>query len=139
MTSQPTELGGYVLPAGTEVFVSLYQTHRMPELYPQPNHFKPQRWETIAPSIYEYNPFSVGPRLCIGAGFAMMEIKIVLAMLLQRYRLQFLPQVKIDPTGLIILTSKQGMPMQIHAQDHQFGQGVGSVQGRVRNMVALPD
>lgn len=138
VTSQTTELGGYVLPPGTEVFVSLYQTHQMPELYPQPNQFKPQRWETIAPSIYEYNPFSVGPRLCIGAGFAMMEIKIVLAMLLQRYRLQFLPQVKIDPTGLIILTSKQGMPMQIHAQDHQFGQGVGAVQGRVRNMVALP-
>ncbi len=138
VTSQDIELGGYFLPQGTEVFVSIYQTHQMPDLYPQPERFNPQRWESIAPSIYEYSPFSVGPRLCIGAGFAMIEIKIVLAMLLQRYRLQFVPQVNIDPIGTIVLTSKQGMPMQIHAQDRQFGQGVGDVQGRVREMVQLP-
>jgi cytochrome P450 len=138
VTSQPTELGGYALPAGTEVFVSIYQTHQMPELYPEPDIFKPQRWETITPSIYEYNPFSVGPRLCIGAGFAMMEIKIVLAMLLQRYRLQFLPQTKVDRIGMIVMTPKSGMWMQVHAQDSQFTQGVGGVRGNVREMVKLP-
>lgn len=138
VTSQPTELGGYTLPAGTEVFVSIYETHQMPDLYPNPTHFEPQRWETVNPSIYEYNPFSVGPRLCIGAGFAMVEIKIVLAMLLQRYRLQFIPQVNIDRRGLIVMTPKHGMPMQVHPQDKQFTQGVGAVQGNVREMVKLP-
>jgi cytochrome P450 len=138
VTSQPTELGGYFLPQGTEVFVSIYQTHQMPELYPQPEVFSPQRWETINPTIYEYNPFSVGPRLCIGAGFAMMEIKIVLAMLLQRYRLQLMPKVKIDPVGMIVLASKHGMPMQIHKQDHQFDRSIEGVQGTIRQMVKLP-
>jgi cytochrome P450 len=138
VTSQPTELGGYFLPQGTEVFVSIYQTHQMPELYPQPEVFSPQRWETINPTIYEYNPFSVGPRLCIGAGFAMMEIKIVLAMLLQRYRLQLMPKVKIDPVGMIVLASKYGMPMQIHKQDHQFDRSIEGVQGTIRQMVKLP-
>ncbi|MGA7934058.1 MAG: cytochrome P450, partial [Kovacikia sp.] len=137
VTSQPTELGGYFLPQGTEVFVSIYQTHQMPELYPEPDVFNPHRWETITPTIYEYNPFSVGPRLCIGAGFAMMEIKIVLAMLLQRYRLQLMPTVKINPVGLIVLSSEYGMPMQVHRQDHDFTQALGRVQGTVREMVKL--
>ncbi|HEY9640015.1 MAG TPA: cytochrome P450 [Coleofasciculaceae cyanobacterium] len=138
VTSQPTELGGYALPQGTEVFVSLTQTHQMPELYRDPSLFNPQRWETINPTIYEYNPFSAGPRLCIGAGFAMMEIKLVLAMLLQRYRLEFIPQVSIDRVGMVVMAPKQGMPMQAHAQDRRFSQGVGQVRGNVREMVKLP-
>ncbi len=139
VTSQPTELGGYALPQGTEVFVSIYQTHHMSELYPDPEAFKPQRWEEIEPTPYEYNPFSAGQRLCIGAGFAMMEIKIVLAMLLQRYRLQFLPQTRIDRRGVIVMTPKYGMPMMVHQQDRQFTLGVGGVRGNVREMVKLPD
>jgi cytochrome P450 len=139
VTSQPTELGGYALPQGTEVFVSIYQTHQMPELYPNPSIFNPYRWETISPTLYEYNPFSAGPRLCIGAGFAMMEIKLVLAMLLQRYRLQYVPQVRVDRRGLIVMAPKNGMPMQLHRQDYHFTPGVGGVLGNVREMVALPE
>lgn len=137
VTAQPTELGGYPIPQGTEVFVSIYQTHHMPELYPEPERFNPQRWEGFEPTAFEYNPFSAGPRLCIGAGFAMMEMKIVLAMLLQRYRLQFIPQVKVDRTGIIVMAPKYGIPMMLHPQDRQFSQGVGGVQGNVREMVQL--
>ena len=139
VTSKPTELGGYALPQGTEVFVSIYQTHHIPELYPNPEAFNPQRWETIEPTPYEYNPFSAGQRLCIGAAFAMMEIKIVLAMLLQRYRLQLLPQLRIDRSGLIVMAPKYGMPMVVHQQDRQFTQGVGGVRGNVREMVNLSE
>lgn len=138
VTSQATEIGGYSLPAGTEVFVSIYHTHHMKEIYPEPEEFRPERWETIEPNSYEYNPFSAGPRICIGAAFAKMEIKIVLAMLLQRFRLQFLPQTEIDRSGIIVLQSKNGMPMLVHSQDHQFSQGVGGVRGNVREMVNLP-
>lgn len=139
VTSQPTELGGYPLPMGTEVFVSIYQTHHMAELYPDSETFNPDRWQSIAPTPYEYNPFSAGPRTCIGAAFAMMELKIVLAMLLQRYRLQCVPRLKIDRTGsLIVMAPRQGMPMQIFKQDRQFSQGVGGVRGKVREMVNLP-
>lgn len=138
VTSQPTELGGYALPAGTEVFVSIYQTHHMPELYPNPESFQPHRWETLNPTAYEYNPFSAGPRLCIGAGFAMMEIKLVLAMLLQRYRLEFIPKVKVDGVGTIVLTPKNGIPMRIHAADRHWQPG-GGVRGNVREMATLPE
>lgn len=139
VTSQPTELGGNPLPAGTEVFVSIYHTHHLPEIYPDPETFNPDRWQSITPTPYEYNPFSAGPRTCIGAAFAMMELKIVLAMLLQRYRFQCAPRLKIDRTGsLIVMAPRQGMPMQIFNQDRQFSQGVGGVRGKIREMVNLP-
>ncbi|MEP0911714.1 cytochrome P450 [Leptolyngbya sp. GB1-A1] len=138
VTAKPTELGGYALPEGTEVLVSIYQTHQMPDLYPDPASFNPDRWTTITPTAYEYNPFSAGPRICIGAGFAMMEIKIILAMLLQRYRLQFVPRRSIERSGVIVMAPKYGLPMIVQAQDRQFYQGVGGVRGDIREMVNLP-
>lgn len=137
VTSKPTTLNGYVLPMGTEVLVSIYQTHHMGDLYPDPETFNPNRWETITPNSYEYNPFSAGPRMCIGAGFAMMEIKIILSMLLQRYRLQFVSQQSIDRSGIIVISPKRGLPMMVHKQDREFHQGVGEVRGNVREMVNL--
>ncbi|MBR8838175.1 MAG: cytochrome P450 [Stigonema ocellatum SAG 48.90 = DSM 106950] len=90
--------------------------------------------------MFEYNPFSAGSRICIGAAFAMMEIKIVLAMLLQKYRLQCLPQQHVERTAaVIILAPKHGMPMIVHKQDREFAQGVGGVWGNVREMVQLPN
>lgn len=138
VTAKPTELCGYSLPKGTEVFVSIAQTHHMRDLYPNPESFDPSRWETVAPTAYEYIPFSAGPRICIGAGFAMMEIKIILAMLLQRYRLEFVPENPIDRTGTIVMRPKHGMSMKVHQQDRQFQAGVGTVQGNIRDMVNLP-
>lgn len=138
VTSQPTEFCGYELPAGMEVFVSIYHTHRMPEIFPDPACFRPRRWETINPSIFEYNPFSAGPRLCVGWQFALQEMKIVLAMLMQRFRLQCVPDLEIDRGGIIVLTPQAGLPMTIHAQDRQFSRAVGGVRGNVREMVELP-
>ena len=138
VTSQATELGGYRLPMGTEVFVSIYHTHHMPELYPQPEVFKPQRWENMTKSIYEYNPFSAGPRVCIGSGFAKLEIKIVLAILLQRYRLQCISDLTVDRKGVIVMSPAKGMPMHVFPQDRQFTAGLNGVRGNVRDMVQLP-
>ncbi len=138
VTSETTELGGYELPKGTEVFVSIYHTHHMPEIYQDPEAFKPERWETINPSIYEYNPFSAGPRLCIGATFAMMEIKIVLAMLLQRFRWEYITGQTIDRAGVISIKPKYGLSMMVRPQDHEFNQGVGNVEGNIRETVKLP-
>ncbi|NEQ51176.1 MAG: cytochrome P450 [Leptolyngbya sp. SIO3F4] len=137
VTAKTTELGSYVLPTGTEVLVSIYQTHHMEDLYSEPETFNPSRWETITPNSYEYNPFSAGPRMCIGAGFAMMEIKIILSMLLQRYRLQLVPQRPIDRSGIIVVSPKYGLPMMVYKQDRQFHRGVGNVRGNVREMVDL--
>ena len=76
-------------------------------------------------------------RMCIGAGFAMMEIKIVLATLLQRYRLQLQPDTRIDRFVGITMSPKQGMPMIVHTQDRRFEHSRAEVRGNVREMVEL--
>ncbi|MEM9926152.1 MAG: cytochrome P450 [Cyanobacteria bacterium P01_D01_bin.50] len=137
VTSQPTVLGGYELPAGTEVWVSIFHTHRNSEIYPEPLKFNPQRWETLEVDNFQYNPFSAGSRKCIGAGFAMMEIKIVLAMLLQKFRFQCLPQQKITCKALIVLAEDGGLPMIVCQQDRDFRKGVGGLRGNIRELVEL--
>jgi len=87
---EPFELAGHQLDAGTTIALSHYVTHRLPEVYDNPDTFDPDRWLTISPSAYEYMPFSAGVRMCIGATFATMEMKIVLAIMLQRYRFQLI-------------------------------------------------
>ncbi|MGH8601908.1 MAG: cytochrome P450 [Gammaproteobacteria bacterium] len=88
--------------------------------------------------MFEYNPFSAGPRMCIGWQFALQEMKIVLAMLMQRFRLQCAPSIVINRAGSIVLTPHGGLSMTIHAQDRRFQEGVGDVRGNVREMVDLP-
>ncbi len=137
ITSEPTELAGYPLPQGTEVLVSIYHTHHMPEIYPNPEAFQPERWEVINPSIYEYNPFSAGPRLCIGAGFAMMQMKIILAMFLQYCHWEYAPGQTIDRSGIISIKPKNGLSMIPRSPHHPFQKN--PVQGNVREMVKFPD
>jgi cytochrome P450 len=111
-------------------------THRLPELYAAPQRFDPRRWESIEPSPYDYLPFGAGPRMCIGATFAMMEIRIVLAMLLQRFRLDLAPAARIDHQVKITLSPKYGMPMIVRppARTPQ----VTHARGSIHAMVDLP-
>ncbi|MFQ5657474.1 MAG: cytochrome P450 [Candidatus Methylomirabilales bacterium] len=132
---EPFRLGSYELPKGSTVGFSHYITHHMPELYPQPEKFLPQRWLTIDPSPYEYLPFGAAPRMCIGAAFAMMTLKVSLSMILQRYRLTVVPGATIDRNGLVTLSPKHGMPMLIRLQDRQFIKS--EVRGNIHEMVDL--
>jgi cytochrome P450 len=136
---QAAELGGYLIPSGTEVVVSLYHTHHMPELYPEPERFNPDRWLATDVPSFEYIPFGGGPHMCVGGPFGMMETKIVLAMLLQRFRLQFVAGQRIDRSASFILGPKHGMPMFIQTQDREFKRSVGSVRGNIHEMVELPN
>lgn len=135
---KPTEIGGYEVPVGTEVMVSVYETHRMPELYPEPLKFRPERWENSERTAFEFSPFSAGPRRCLGEQFALMQMKIALAMLLPRFRPQLLPTVPIDRSIRNVMGPKHGVPVRLYPQDRQFASGVGGVRGNVREMVDLP-
>ena len=121
----------------TLAFVDAYAA-RYRDLFRDVHSFDPRRWETLSPSAYAYNPFSAGPRMCIGATFALLEIRLVLAMLLQRFRLQYQTQTPVERFGTIVLGPKHGMPMQVHLQDRQVGVGVGGVRGNIRELVQLP-
>lgn len=137
IATHPTELGGHPIPAGAEVVLSIYHTHHMADLYPEPEQFNPDRWRSIEPTVFAYNAFGAGPRMCIGSAFAMMEIKIVLAMLLQRYRTELVRGAKVERHAGITMSAKHGMPMILYPQDRQFHHGVGNVHGNIREMVNL--
>jgi cytochrome P450 len=135
--TKPTELGPYLLPQWTEIVFSQYHTHHAADLYPEPERFRPDRWLGLNPSAYEYIPFGGGPRLCVGAAFAMMEMKVVLPLLLQRYRLELVPGARIDRFVNMTMAPKYGMPMVVRPQDREFARGKTAVHGDVREMVEL--
>jgi cytochrome P450 len=105
------ELGGHLLPKGTWIVMSPYVVHRDPAIYSDPYRFKPERWLTENHSAYEFMPFSAGPRYCIGTSLAMMQLKIALSMLLQRYSFTLKPGARVDCAGLNSIRPKDRLPM----------------------------
>ncbi|MFD7341966.1 cytochrome P450 [Streptomyces violascens] len=84
----PVELAGQILPPGTNLLVSPYQLHRQPRLFPDPERFDPDRWATEDPGPRgAYIPFGNGSRKCLGEAFALTEIVVVLARVLQNWTL----------------------------------------------------
>ena len=83
-----THIGGYDLPAGSIVAPCIYLTHRRPDLWSDPEGFKPERFIARRTDPYTFFPFGGGVRYCIGAAFATYEMKIVLARLLARVSLR---------------------------------------------------
>lgn len=137
VTVKPAELGSCRLPPDTPVIFSQFITHHMPELYPQPEAFRPERWETISPSAYAYLPFGAGQRMCIGGPLAMMILKTVLPMILKRYRLGVVPGASID--GKVVSTMLgpvTSVPMRIHPPDGRFESH--PVTGNIHTLVDLP-
>jgi cytochrome P450 len=86
----PMEVGGYQLPAGVFLSPSIYLTHRRPDIYPEPEAFRPERFLERPAGTYTWIPFGGGVRRCLGASFALFEMKVVLATVLERVRLQTL-------------------------------------------------
>jgi cytochrome P450 len=107
-------LGGYPIRKDTNVFINIYGMHRDTRYFADPLRFDPDRFsperEKDIPK-YAYLPFGGGPRVCIGNAFAMMEAKLVLAVLAQRYRLELAPGHIIKPERQFTLRSKHGMKM----------------------------
>jgi cytochrome P450 len=81
-------LKGHALPAGASVGISIVGLHRRPDLYPQPDQFRPERFLGRELGPFEYLPFGGGSRRCLGASFAVYEMKIVLATLLRAHDLR---------------------------------------------------
>jgi cytochrome P450 len=85
---EPMEFGGWNLPAGVHIAPSIYLLHRRPDLYPDPLAFRPERFLGRTPGTYEWIPFGGGIRRCLGASFALMEMKVVLGTILRSVRLR---------------------------------------------------
>ncbi len=95
-------LGGREIRPGDTVMLPIYALHRNYLLWDDPDAFRPDRWIGTKPDRYAYLPFGDGPRICIGASFALQEAVIILATLLARFR--FRPVPGRDPKPVMILT-----------------------------------
>jgi unspecific monooxygenase len=100
--TRPMVLRDYEIPTGTMVSPSMYLTHRRPDLYPEPESFRPERFLGKKTDPYTYLPFGGGPRRCLGAAFALQEMKIVLGTVLHRWRLRLVqkPPLRAAPRSL---------------------------------------
>jgi cytochrome P450/SAM-dependent methyltransferase len=112
-------LDGYTIPAGSLVALNQYVTHHDARFYANPFTFDPERWtdeERAERPRYSFFPFGGGPRLCIGAGFAMMEARLVLATIARLWRMHLVPGHPVAIAPQLTLRPKRGMRMTVQAR-----------------------
>ncbi len=110
----PDDLSGRRIRKDTLVIVSPWVLHRHRRLWTEPDRFDPSRFLPGAREKidrFAYLPFGVGPRICIGASFALQEAAIVLANILHRFRLELKPGHEVRPVQHLTLRPEGGLPM----------------------------
>jgi cytochrome P450 len=108
------QIGGWRIPAGSEVVMWIYHTHHDARWYPEPWEFRPERWEKSEVAKrpkQSYLPFSSGARACIGKMFAQIEAVLVLATLAQKVRFDLEPDHPVEMQPRVTLNPKYGMRM----------------------------
>ena len=112
----PMEIAGVPIAAGTRVHIPVFALHRNVGLWDNPNAFDPDRFapdRSKKRSRYAYLPFGAGPRICIGAGFAMIEAAVILATVVRAFCFQPIPGHKPKPVAKLTLRPRGGMPLLI--------------------------
>ena len=112
----PGKIGGFDVSAGASIMLSPYYTHRHPQFWENPEVFDPDRWtpeRDAARHDYAYHPFAVGPRVCIGNNFSLLESHLLLAILAQRFTPQLRPNYEPRWEMQGVLGLANGLPMVI--------------------------
>ena len=115
---EPFRLGEHELPAETNVLISQLILHRDARYFPEPDRFDPDRWRPNDPRSvslprFAYLPFGGGPRVCIGAGFAMMEAVLLLATIAQKFQIQIASGQKVKTQQSVTLRPKNGIQVKL--------------------------
>lgn len=111
------EIGGYRVPANSEIMLLPYITHRHPKYWEKPEEFYPEHFlpeKAAARSHFTYFPFGGGPRQCIGNNFALMEAQLIMATVAQKYRLRLVDEREIEPDTSITLRPRGGVRVTLH-------------------------
>jgi cytochrome P450 len=118
------QLGGHVFPRDTLLFISPYAIHRRRDLWPEPESFNPERFlpgrdepdTACARARLAYMPFGAGPRICVGQHFAVLELQLVLATLMQRVRFEATAEAR-QPLAAMNLKPRGGVPLRLFKRE----------------------
>jgi cytochrome P450 len=113
------ELGGYVLPKGATVMVSLYASHRLPQYWPNPQLFDPERFsasQSAGRHRFSYLPFAAGHRNCIGATLAIVEAKLIIAQIARRFHLHPTTHTPVRPHAGTTMHPARAIRMRIESR-----------------------
>jgi cytochrome P450 len=114
--TEPVTIGGYDIGRGSILLMSQYVTQHDPRYFEDAETFRPERFtpelEKAMPR-YAYFPFGGGPRICIGQAFAMMEARLLLATIAQRYRLSLVHEQPVELAPMVTLRPRYGITMRL--------------------------
>jgi len=112
------EINGFPIPAKGTVTLNQWVTHRHPDFWADPEDFRPERFLPGHPERpkFAYFPFGGGPRVCIGNTFAMLEGPLVLATIIQNFRVELLPDCLVVPDPTFTLRPKYGVQVRLSAR-----------------------
>jgi cytochrome P450 len=123
------EIGGFRVPAGAFIMTSQWAAQRLPQHFPCPDDFRPERWlngETVGLPRFAYFPFGGGPRICIGQNFALVEAILLLAAIAQRFHLEPEPASDLQPWPSMTLRPPAGIRMRLSARTSPHAMTAGS-------------
>jgi cytochrome P450 len=115
-------IGDYTIPAKSILLMSPWVVHRDPRWWPEPEHFRPERWTPEAAEKrpkFAYFPFGGGTRVCIGERFAWAEGVLVLATLAQHWEMRLVPGHPVATQAVITLRPKHGMKMTLESRSRR--------------------
>lgn len=113
------DFAGHAIPAGALVHYSSWVTHRLPDLFPDPEAFLPDRFTSGAVAALPkgaYVPFGAGPRICVGKRFGELEVKTIAVRLLQRFHPELQAGYRLLTRQAPTLSPRNGMPMRMRAR-----------------------
>jgi cytochrome P450 len=122
LVMQPIEIGGWTYPAGVVLIASAQLVHHDPAIYPDPYAFRPERFLETKPGTYTFIPFGGGRRRCLGASFALLEMRVVLRAAAARFTVAPAGPTRPVRRRMITLTPGDGGTVVLASAAHRAGE-----------------
>jgi cytochrome P450 len=135
---EPFEFGGHTVPANAYVNYSSWASHHLPDVFPEPEAFRPERFTPEAKAELPkgaYIPFGGGSRTCIGMRFGQLEVRTIATLIVRRFKLELPHDFALEFRQMPTISPREGLPMIVRersSQDRAQRQRVGERLGALR-------